>query len=473
MLHRFSLKRTLLLFIGDVSLTLLAIYLAKQLRLTLPFGIDILREHITFPWVIYPTIALIWAVVFLILPVYDPKQTYRAVDDLQITAVGVGFATLVFAGVAYFFFRELSRFLFLYFFILDLSFLLGLRMVLRATRRIRRGRWASHRPRIVILGAGRVGRRLVDLIYNQGWSGIEVVGFLDDNPALADSLGPDTPYLGTLDETVEVVQAHNVDEVIMALPMHAYDRLVSIVHRLQNHAVRVRVVPDLFELSFIKTTVENFEGIPLIGLRDPVMSPFQRVVKRGFDITTGVTGLILGLPLMLVVAILIKWEDPAGPVLFIQDRVGENGRLFKMYKFRSMVVDAEKRLEEIITRTENGDIIHKQVDDPRVTRIGKFIRRTSLDELPQLINVVKGDMSLVGPRPELPWLVDLYEPWQYKRFSVPQGITGWWQVNGRSDKPMHLHVDEDIYYIQHYSLLLDVLILWRTLGAVFKRSGAF
>ncbi|RME48344.1 MAG: exopolysaccharide biosynthesis polyprenyl glycosylphosphotransferase, partial [Caldilineae bacterium] len=199
---------------------------------------------------------------------------------------------------------------------------------------------------------------------------------------------------------------------------------------------------------------------------------FQRAVKRTFDIVVGSITLLFALPVMAVVALAIKLDSP-GPIFFVQDRVGEGGRLFKMLKFRSMVADADARREEVITQTEDGQLLHKHADDPRITRVGKFIRRTSLDELPQLFNVIKGDMSLVGPRPEMPWLVELYEPWQYKRFAVPQGITGWWQVNGRSDKPLHLHIEEDLYYIQHYSLLLDVLILWKTLAAVVKKSGAY
>jgi len=160
-------------------------------------------------------------------------------------------------------------------------------------------------------------------------------------------------------------------------------------------------------------------------------------------------------------------------VLFRQERVGEDGRHFHMYKFRSMVRNAEKRSDELIRRDEDGRLVYKRRNDPRATRIGKILRRTSLDELPQLFNVLKGEMSLVGPRPEMPWVVEEYEPWQYQRLAVPQGITGWWQVNGRSDKPMHLHTDEDLYYIKHYSLLLDVFILWKTIGAVLKRKGAF
>ncbi len=156
--------------------------------------------------------------------------------------------------------------------------------------------------------------------------------------------------------------------------------------------------------------------------------------------------LVAALP-MAIIALLIRLDSP-GPVLFRQKRVGENGRLFDMLKFRTMVADAESAAGSGPgRRTTDGQVIHKHKDDPRVTRVGRFLRRYSLDELPQFFNVLRGEMSLVGPRPELPWLVDRYEPWQRKRFAVPQGITGWWQVNGRSDKPMHLHTEDDLYYV--------------------------
>ena len=144
-----------------------------------------------------------------------------------------------------------------------------------------------------------------------------------------------------------------------------------------------------------------------------------------------------------------------------------------MFKFRSMVKNADQLLKDITMRDLDGNPIHKIPDDPRVTHIGKFIRRTSLDELPQLFNVLKGEMSLIGPRPELPTLVKHYEPWQRKRFAVPQGITGWWQVNGRSDKPMHLHTEDDLYYVQNYSLRLDLTILLKTVWVVLRGKGAY
>jgi lipopolysaccharide/colanic/teichoic acid biosynthesis glycosyltransferase len=165
---------------------------------------------------------------------------------------------------------------------------------------------------------------------------------------------------------------------------------------------------------------------------------------------------------------LVNKLDSKGPAIIRQERVGENGRLFSMYKFRTMFLGVEA-----VSDSDDGHVLHKRRDDPRVTRFGKFLRRWSLDEHPQLWNVIKGDMSLVGPRPELPLLVDRYEPWQRKRFAVPQGLTGRWQINGRSDKPMHLNTDDDLCYVYNYSLWLDIQILLRTPHAVLQGKGAF
>ncbi|NBD35090.1 MAG: exopolysaccharide biosynthesis polyprenyl glycosylphosphotransferase, partial [Chloroflexi bacterium] len=245
-----------------------------------------------------------------------------------------------------------------------------------------------------------------------------------------------------------------------------------IVARLHELPVNIRIIPDYFSLALYRATASDFGGIPMINLRDPALNDYQRLLKRGFDLVIGGLLTLLAMPVMIIIAIAIKL-DSRGPILFKQKRVGENGRLFDMYKFRSMVVNAEALQEKINQVDEEGHLIHKVKDDPRVTRVGRFIRRWSLDELPQFFNVLKGDLSLVGPRPEMPWLVEEYENWQRKRFAVPQGITGWWQVNGRSDKMMHLHTDEDLYYIQNYSLWLDILILLKTPWVVLRGKGAY
>ena len=306
----------------------------------------------------------------------------------------------------------------------------------------------------------------------QHWSSLEVIGYVDDDQSKQQRSIDGIPVLGFLDDAVAIAQAHHIDEVVIALPLHAHARLANLVARLNELPLRVHIVPDYFDLAFHGATIESVGGLPLIGLRDPAIDGFQRFGKRLMDIALAGAGLLLLSPIMLAVALAIKLED-RGSVFYKAERVGENGRLFRMLKFRSMVVNADKLQHLVNQRDGEGHLLFKYAGDPRITRVGRFIRRTSIDELPQLINVLKGDMSLVGPRPELPWLVEKYEPWQRKRFAVPQGITGWWQVNGRSDNPMHLHTEQDLYYIQHYSWWLDIEILWRTVAVVLRGRGAY
>jgi exopolysaccharide biosynthesis polyprenyl glycosylphosphotransferase len=300
---------------------------------------------------------------------------------------------------------------------------------------------------------------------------LELLGFLDDEiPPQTEVEG--YPVLGKIGEIDHHIVSEGAREVVIALPIHAYPQFFRLLDDLRALPARVRIVPDYIKTTLFRAKAEEFAGIPMITALHPTLAPFERQVKRAFDLVVGTITLILISPLLALIATAIRLDSP-GPIIFKQQRVGENGKLFLMYKFRSMVQDAEQQQSKAIRIREDGQILHKHPNDPRVTRVGRFIRRTSMDELPQIFNVLKGEMSLVGPRPELPWLVERYEPWQWQRFYVPQGITGWWQVNGRSDKPMHLYTDEDLFYIQHYSLLLDIQILWRTIGAVLKSRGAY
>jgi exopolysaccharide biosynthesis polyprenyl glycosylphosphotransferase len=194
--------------------------------------------------------------------------------------------------------------------------------------------------------------------------------------------------------------------------------------------------------------------------------------KRVFDLLFGFFALLLAFPLMLLAALLIYLDD-GPPIIFRQKRVGRNGRLFKIYKFRTMVKNAEQLQSDVEKRDAHGNLIHKTKDDPRVTRVGRILRRFSLDELPQLFNVLAGTMSLVGPRPEIPYLVEMYEPWQHRRFAVLPGMTGWWQIHGRSDRPMHQHTEDDLYYVQNHSILLDLQIILRTVWIVLSGKGAY
>jgi exopolysaccharide biosynthesis polyprenyl glycosylphosphotransferase len=466
--QRFSVQFVILSIIIDAGLTLLALVASVVLRpfLTpLPFLRPLPEVH--FPLVLYLLVPLLWIAIFLIVSVYDPKRTYKVVDEFQNLIISIGVAALCFAGLLYFTFREISRGLFVMFVLFDLCLLLGWRVVARFAFRL--GKVPSSRRRVLIVGAGELGQHAAQMIREYVWSNLHLAGFIDD--AHVGSLAG-VPIIGSLDETRRIVEKKDIEEVIIALPHHAYERLNQIIDDLLTLPVQVRIVPDYLHLALYRVTIEDFGGLPLINLRATAFSYYQHLIKRAFDLIVGLIITVLALPLMTIIAIAIK-TDSSGPIIFKQKRVGENGRLFTMYKFRSMVADAEDRHREVLHYSETGQVIHKAPNDPRITRVGQCIRRMSLDELPQLFNVLKGDMSLVGPRPELPWLVKKYEPWQRKRFAVPQGITGWWQINGRSDQPMHLNTDLDLFYIKNYSIMLDLYILWRTIGAVLKRKGAF
>ncbi len=465
MLRRFSVNFAIFSMALDALSTLAAIHLSAFLRVrwSLPFQRPLDAVHL--PLYIYLIAPVLWVLVFLLSSVYNPRRIYRVTEEFQRVALGTGFAALAFAGLLFFSFREVSRWWCALFLLTNFFLMLTWRAAVRLIWRLRRAPPA--RTRVLIIGAGEVGLRAGDAVRAHAWAGMELVGYLDDHPD-----GKDLPILGTLEQVREVVCRHGVDEVVIALPRRAYQRLDWLVETVLNLPIQVHIIPDYFALSLWRANWTEFAGMPIIDLRAPAIDDFQRLVKRVFDLVVGGIITLAVLPVMAIVALAIKLDSP-GPVLFRQQRVGENGRLFTMYKFRSMVVGAEELQDQVNETDEKGRIIHKKRDDPRITRVGRFIRRFSLDELPQLFNVLKGDMSLVGPRPELPWLVEKYEPWQRKRFTVPQGITGWWQVNGRSDHPMHLSTEEDLYYIQNYSLWLDIYILLKTPWVVLRGKGAY
>jgi exopolysaccharide biosynthesis polyprenyl glycosylphosphotransferase len=465
---RFSVNFAIFSLLLDSALTAAALYTAASLR---PFLTDLpfLRPmpEASPSLTIYLIVITLWAGVFLFASVYDPKNIYRVTDELQNVTIATSLAAMVFAGILYLFFREFSRWLLVLFVALNLCFLLGWRLWARLFFRF--GRLPAAEKHVLIVGAGRVGRRVGQMINETNWLGLHLVGYLDDS---RNGQHEQAPIMGSVAQARQVVEREGIDDVVIALPQRAYGQINKLVVDLHDLPVNVRVVPDYFSLALYRASVEDFGGLPMINLRDPALNDVQRLMKRLFDLIVGGLTFLLALPFLGLIALVIRLDSP-GPVFFRQQRVGENGRIFPMYKFRSMVVGAEKLQHKINGEDENGNIIHKTEDDPRVTRAGRFLRRTSLDELPQLLNVLKGEMSLVGPRPELPWLVGQYELWQRKRFAVPQGMTGWWQVNGRSDKPLHLHTEDDLYYIQNYSLWMDIYILLKTPWVVLRGKGAY
>lgn len=463
---------SLMLFAADMVIVPLALWSSSVLRSTIPVGtggalpVSVSRV----PLLVHAMGVLCWAVGLVSSQVYNPELSLRWFKEAGRAIWGATVGTALMAGLLYLSYRELSRLQFLYFFVVGVGLLLGLRAVLRISYRAAGRARPGGRSRILIIGAGELGNRVADVLLDHSRWGYEPIGFLGDPDAEDHREHSELPILGRLDDLRSIAGLKKVHEVWVALPVEARARLEAVISALASLPVRVKVVPDYSSLALVRANAEMLSGIPIIGLRDPLIEGIPRLVKRGFDLLATVLLLIPALPIMGLIAVAIRLGSP-GPPTLKQRRVGENGRIFEMFKFRTMVADAEDDPQS--NAAELQEITHKMRDDPRVTKVGRFLRRYSLDELPQLFNVLRGDMSLVGPRPEMPWLVERYEPWQRKRFAVPQGLTGWWQINGRSDKPMHLNTEDDLYYVYNYSLWLDIQILVRTPWEVLRGRGAF
>lgn len=470
MQRRFSVNFALFSICIDALVVCLSLAAATYLRpglAFLPFAAHY-PEIISTPWVIYPIFAVLWIIILLLFSVYDGRRNLRGVDEFISLTLGALLAGGAMAGMLYLTYREVSRLLFVVFVLLGylgmLSWRAGARLVFQFFQNKPGGK-----RRVLIVGAGAVGQDLKGSILRNPQSGLQVVGFLDDNQHKY-TAEPD--ILGPLEKAPQIIQENLVDDVVIALPQSAYQRTNTLVSELHQLPVKIWIIPDYFRLALHKAAIDEFAGIPMLDLRAPALNDYQRLVKRAFDLIVTLLSLPVSLPILGFVALAVFLEK-RGPVFLLQERVGENGRIFKMIKFRTMIPGAEQYQEMVIQQDELGNLIHKIANDPRITPLGRLLRRASLDELPQLFNVLRGDMSLVGPRPELPYLVEKYENWQRQRFAVPQGMTGWWQINGRSDKPMHLNTEDDLYYVQNYSLLLDIYILFKTIGVVLRGQGAF
>ncbi len=326
--------------------------------------------------------------------------------------------------------------------------------------------------RVIIVGAGEVGRTVMRTIVAQPELGYRAIGFVDDNPQKGwTDIGP-FKALGPLENLPQAIDQERADEVIITLPWMYHRKIMSIVRECERKNVRARIVPDLFQMSLSHVDVEDMGGVPLIGVREVSISKGALLIKRAMDVMGAVVGLTLGAPLLALIALAVRLDSP-GPVIFRQTRVGVGGRTFEMYKFRSMYEGAEAEQEALAELNEADGPLFKIRDDPRLTRVGRFLRRTSLDELPQLINVLRGEMSLVGPRPPLPSEVERYKEWHKKRLEAPPGMTGLWQVSGRSRLSFDEMVLLDIYYIENWSPWLDFKILVRTIPKVLFAEGAY
>jgi exopolysaccharide biosynthesis polyprenyl glycosylphosphotransferase len=425
----------------------------------------------------YIPYALIYA--GLLVAIYQNNGLYRNVrqrvwiEEVTLIASGIANTTLVILAL-YFALQPLvtSRLMLMYVVMLLIG---GLSL----TRLVRRMVWAHFRARgigvqrVVIVGMGDVGTSVLRTLVARRDFGYRVVGYLDDDPQRGTVDLGRVVGLGAVANLGPVIQQYDVDTVMITLKWQHYDQILELAQIARQHDAEVRVVPDIFQLNLRQVQVENLDGIPLLGVDTPQpLRGANRVFKRVLDMALTLVAMPLWVPIFGIVALAIKLDD-GGDILYKTHRIGENGRKFYMYKFRSMIPEADKYRSQLMMQV-GGDVRRpKIVDDPRITRVGRFIRRTSLDELPNLINVLKGEMSLVGPRPPLPDEVELYENWHRQRLQTIPGITGLWQVSGRSEVPFDEMCLMDIYYIENWSIQFDVQILLMTIPKVLLRSGAY
>ncbi len=444
----------LLYIVGDVLAIVAAFFIAYWLRFHSGFlaaakGVPPLRLYL----VVIPPLLLVQLLVFSSQEFYRFKLRRNRLDDLFlliVNAVLTGVAILLLFSYlkSYRFvsFEVSHVFLAVYGLVaVPVVFVVRI-LVFRYVRLLVRRR--NGVSRVLVAGTSELARMTAANLRKYAHFGIDVVGFMGGTP------GPEV--LGDYAALDDVLRQHAVTDLFIALPLHEYDTIMQLIETGHNRLVDIHLVPDILQLASLKAGMEHIEGIPVINLGDIPLEGWREALKRGFDVAFSLASLALAAPFMLAVAVWIRLDSP-GPVFYRQARVGLDGRIFRIIKFRTMVRDAEKATGPIWSPP----------NDTRVTRVGRFLRKLSIDEVPQLFNVLRGDMSLVGPRPERPELVETFKqhiPRYMLRHRVKAGLTGWAQVHGlRGNTPLDKRIEFDIYYIQNWTFRLDLEIIFRTL----------
>ncbi|MBI5134907.1 sugar transferase [Candidatus Uhrbacteria bacterium] len=393
-------------------------------------------------------------IVFTLRGLYRPKKRLTQLGELYETVTAINLWFLLVMSGSYLAKFDYSRIIIVLFWVFSMLFVTLGRSVVRALHawHIRNGR---HRTNILIVGAGRPGKQIYEQLQEYASVGYHIVGFVDNtaNHPLV---------LGNIQQLSHLIVTRNIDQVYIADPSLSDQAILSLVNDCPKRDVEFKVATNVFELlSEIRGGLYLIDRIPTLNLSRSTPGFLYRWSKRTIDLIMASILLLLTLPLWAIIAILIK-RDSTGPVFLLQQRVGFHGQPFTMFKFRTMIQEAALYKEA-----------PQSTADQRITRIGAPLRRMSLDELPQLINILKGEMSLVGPRPEMPFLVERYSPWQRKRLSVKPGLTGLWQILGRKNIPLSENLEYDFFYINNQSILLDLLIVLKTIPQIIRRKGAF
>jgi len=421
-----------------------------------------------------PTLIALWLGVTILLGGYRGDVFGAGTDEYKRVLIsGCGTAALL-AMWCYLLKYPLSRGFFL------LAFLLGLPLLIAGRALLRRAVYQARRrgallQRVLIAGGPGHVDEIAAVLARESWLGYQVVGALTPSTYTQAATPSGIPVLGTCDDSHAIVDAAPEADVVFftgGSPTSAGE-LRQIAWDLEDHDIQLVVAPSVTDISADRVRFRPVGGLPLVHLERPRWVRASRWAKRTFDVVGSLALLALTAPVMVVATLQVKLYD-GGPVLFRQDRVGRDGRMFGCFKLRTMVVDAEALLPQLISSSSEAiEGLFKMKDDPRITRPGKWLRRFSIDELPQLLNVLRGDMSLVGPRPQLPSEAARMDDVGCRRQRVRPGMTGLWQVSGRSDLSWEEAIRLDLYYVDNWSMVQDLNILTKTLGAVVGRRGAY
>jgi len=421
-------------------------------------------------------IAPIWALVFRLVRSDQPMRTRARWHQVGVVVRSVTLGVGLLAAFLYLTrLVVVPRSVLLAFFVLNVVVGIASRLAIHEVLRVARAR-GRNTKQVVIVGTTKRARRMADLFTDNPEWGVKVVGLLGRNGLGRSLVGKEVhgmPVLGTVEDLLKVLREVVVDEVVFAVPEIELDQVEEALKVCEMMGVQARLMMDFADPPVARVAVDKLGSIPMISFSATAEGSLGMAVKGMLDFGGALALIVFLSPVLLACAVAVRLSSP-GPILFRQKRCGLNGREFVIYKFRSMVAEADRMRGDLARQQNDQDgPVFKLARDPRITAVGCFLRRMSLDELPQLFNVLKGDMSLVGPRPELKCVLDDFESWQLRRLSVKPGLTGLWQVSGRCETSFAERVKLDLQYIDRWSLALDLKILALTLPAVLSGRGAY
>ncbi len=461
-----------LLLMADLVGLLTAFLVADALVSSPPSGDTVVPQ---WELVLFSASLPLWVILARLYGLYDrdeERTDHSSVDDLFGVLQVVTIGTWIFlvgthvTGLAH---PTLERLV--VFWALAIGFVSMFRVAIRFVGR----RQAAYVQNVLIVGSGPVARELAEKMSKHRSYGLNIVGFVDRDAGAPREGASPLELVGTTAELRQLVHQHRIDRVVIAFSTDSHEETLDVIRRLQDQRVQVDIVPRMFEVLGTSAQLHTIEGIPLVGLTLPRLSGSSRFLKRSFDVIGAAAGLVLLSPVFLITSVAIKL-DTRGPVFFRQVRVGEDEQTFRIFKFRTMVADAEERKDDVahLNMHRDGDPrMFKVPEDPRVTRVGAFLRRSRIDELPQLINVLRGEMSLVGPRPLILDEDRFVERWARRRLSLRPGITGLWQVLGASDIPFEEMTKLDYLYVTNWSLREDMRLILRTIPSLARGRAAY